>query len=99
MRSTKSKNKKKQIPSMKGRAAEATASIQNLIKTYFREISFDATEEILCDLTQVFLNPEPSEWRSTYTADVVFSVRRITNLLRKLEVLNNQMKGGSSCTR
>ncbi len=86
-----------QIPSMQGRAAEVTASINPLLESFFDASSFDDNEALLADILQAYISPDPDAVRSNeQIANTVHAVRAITNLLRKLEVLNNQMEGGSN---
>jgi hypothetical protein len=91
-------NQNQQIPSEQGRAVEATASIKSLLESFFNETCFDEIEDYFSDLTQVFIcSDEAHEFKRDYLANTVYSIRRVSNLLRKLEALNNQVKGGASC--
>jgi hypothetical protein len=74
------------------------APIDSLLETYFDQISFEDSEAVLSDLVQSFLYPQPDERGSDiYVANTVYSVRRITNLLRKLEIIHTSKKGDVSC--
>lgn len=98
MRTTISKTQVEQIPSERGKAAEVNTSIKFLLSSYFSEISFDETEDYFNDLVQAFICPDPDvNFTPSYTANTLNAVRRVSNLLRKLEELNNQVKGGASC--
>jgi len=98
MRNDISKTQKEQIPSERGRAAEVNTSIKSLISSYFNEISFDETEDYFNDLVQAFICPDPElVFKPCHTANTLNAIRRVSNLLRKLELLNDQVKGGASC--
>jgi hypothetical protein len=69
-----------------------------LLDSFFDKSSFENSEEILSDLLQMYINPDPSSTCSEkHLSNVVYAVRNITNLLRKLESVNNQVKGGAPC--
>ena len=99
MRSTKSKKQKVQIPLKQGRAAEAIAStLSPLLNNFFDSSSFDDNEVLLAELLQSYISPDPNSILSNERiANTVHAVRNINNLLRALEALNSQVKGGSLC--
>jgi hypothetical protein len=72
--------------------------INILVNDFFENTSFDDSEDILSDLIQMYVNPDPSNsCTPSHLSNLIYGVRNITNLLRKLEYLNNQVKGGVSC--
>lgn len=97
MQTNKSKNQNKQIPSEQGRAAEENASIKSFLDTFFNETSFDEVEDVLFDLTQTFLFPNELEKTPGYLSNTIYDIRRISNLIRKLEVCHKELEGGASC--
>jgi hypothetical protein len=85
MRSTKSKNQNHQIPSEQGRAAEATASINHLSNSFFDDTSAEDLEEILSDMLQMYVNPDPGlNPTRDHLSNVIYAVRRINIFLMKL---------------
>jgi hypothetical protein len=97
MRNDISKNQNQQIPLEQGRAVEANASFKSLLDSFFDETTFDGVEDVLFDLMHEFLCPNDNEKTQRYISDTLYDVRRISNLIRKLELAHNQWKGGSSC--
>jgi hypothetical protein len=92
------KTQNAQIPSKEGRAAEANTSINTLLDSFFNETTFDETEDYFSDLVQAFICPDPNvNFTPSYTANTLNAVRRVSTLLRKLEALNNHVKGGAPC--
>jgi hypothetical protein len=98
MQTNNRENQNEQIPSEQGRAAEATASLNNLLNSFFENTSFDDSEDILCDLVQMYIYPDQDSLPTrSHLSNVIYGVRNIINLLRKLEAANDQLKGGASC--
>jgi hypothetical protein len=98
MRNNISKTENKQIPSKQGVADETNTKLLELVAAFFGEATYDDAEEVFSDLVQVYVDPDPRIKPTGSTlANTLYSIRRISNMLRKLEMINRQLKGGVSC--
>jgi len=99
MRNDICKKQKNQFPSLQGGAAEVfTSQINPILNNFFDSSSFEDNEQILADILQAYISPDQDSVMSNEKiANTVHAVRSSNNLLRVLESLNNQLKGGAIC--
>lgn len=92
MQNTKSKNQNEQLHSIGGRTVEITTLLESL----FDSTSPDNIENTLFTMFDRCINPI-GEYSGPEASNDLFAIREIVDLVRKLEIINNQLQGGESC--